>query len=55
MSLLSILDKICVRVELLPDDVVESEYDKTGFFNVGVDSFNRIFLKITNFLAHSAK
>ena len=46
MYLLSSLDEIYVRVELLADDLWEAEYDKTGFFSVGVDSFDRLFLKI---------
>ena len=43
ISLLSGLDKIDVRIELLADDVWESEDDKTSFFNVGVDNFDRSF------------
>ena len=45
MYLLSIIDEIDVRVELLADDVWESEYDKTGFFSVGLDSFDQLFLE----------
>ena len=38
------LDDIYVCVELLADDVWESEDDKTGFFSVGVDNLDRLFL-----------
>ena len=54
ISSLSIIDEIDVHVGLLPYDVWESEDDKTGFFSVNVDSFDRLFLKTTNFLAHGA-
>ena len=33
-----------VHVELLADDVLEAEDDKTGFLSVGVDSFCQLFL-----------
>ena len=49
ISLFLSLDEIDVRVELLSDDVWEAEYDKTGFFSVGVDSFDRLFLKDKQF------
>ena len=55
ISLLSIIDEIDVRVKLLADNVWESEDDKTGFLSVGVDRFDILFLKMTNFLAHGAK
>ena len=45
MFLLSSLDEIDVRVELLAADVWEAEDYKTGFFSVGVDSFDQLFLK----------
>ena len=32
-----------VPVELLADDAWAAEYDKTGFFNVGVDCFGRLY------------
>ena len=44
MCLLSCLDEIDVRVELLADDVWEARDDKLGFLSVGVDSFNQFFL-----------
>ena len=44
MCLLSSLDNIFVRVELHADDECEAEDDKTGFFGVGVDNFDRLFL-----------
>ena len=44
MCLLSSLYQIDVRVELLADDVLESEGDKTGLLSVGVDSFNQLCL-----------
>ena len=44
MCLLSSLDDIYVYVELLADDVWEAEDDKTGFFSVGVDNFDQLFL-----------
>ena len=43
MYLLLSLDEIYVHVELLADDVWEDEDDKTGFFSVGVDNFDRLF------------
>ena len=54
MYSLSSRDEIDVRAELLADDVREAEDDKTGFLSVGVDSFDRLFLKTTDFLAHGA-
>ena len=39
-----------VRVELLVDDVLSVEYDKTGFLSVEVDSFDQLFLKNDQFL-----
>ena len=45
ISLLSILDEIDICYKLLVDDVWEAEYDNTGFFSVGVDSFDQLFLK----------
>ena len=45
MSLLSSRDKIDVRVELLADDVWETDYDKTCFLSVGVNSSDQLFLK----------
>ena len=33
-----------VPVELLPDDAWAAENDKTGFLNVGVDFFDRMYL-----------
>ena len=45
MSLLSSIDKMDVRVELLADYVWVDEYDKTGFLSVEVDSSDRLFLK----------
>ena len=49
MCLLSSIYDIDVRVELLADDLREDEYDKIGFFGVGVDSFDRSFLKNDQF------
>ena len=43
MYLLSSIDEIYVRVELLADDVREDEYYKKGFLSVGVDSFDQLF------------
>ena len=54
MSLLSSLDEKDVRVKLLADDLWEAEDDKRDFLSVGVDTFDRLFLKTTNFLAHGA-
>ena len=45
MFLLSSWDEIDVRVKLNAYDVWEAEEDKTGFLSVGVDSFNRLYLK----------
>ena len=45
MPLLSSWDKIDVRVKLLADDAWESGDDKTGFFSVGVNSFDILFKK----------
>ena len=44
ICLLSNLDDIDVRVELLADDWWETEVYKTGFFSVGVDNFYQLFL-----------
>ena len=44
MCLISILDKINVRVELLEYDVWEAEDNKTGFFSAVVDNFDQLFL-----------
>ena len=49
MSLLSSLDEIDVRFELLADDIWENEDDKTGFFSVEVDIFDWWFLKNDQF------
>ena len=46
-------DKFCVK--LFADNVWESENHKTGFFSVGVGSFNRLLWEMINFLAHGAK
>ena len=43
MYLLSSLDKINVCVELLADDVWESDDDKPIFLSVGVDIFDQLF------------
>ena len=45
MCSLSSQDEIDVRVELLACDIWEAEDDKTGFLSVGVDSFDKPFLK----------
>ena len=42
MSLLSSLDHIYVRVELVADDVWAAENDKTVFLSVEVDGFESI-------------
>ena len=55
ISLLSSLYEIDIRVELIADDIWEYENDKTGLFGVGVDSFDWLLLKTTNFLSHGAK
>ena len=44
MCLLSSLDEIDVRVELIAYGVWESEDDKTGILNVQVDNFDRLCL-----------
>ena len=44
LSLLSSLDKMDVRVELLTDDVWSADDDKTGFLNVGEDCFGQLYL-----------
>ena len=44
MCLLLSLDNIDVLVELLADDVWETEDDKTVFFIVGVHNFDQLFL-----------
>ena len=44
MSLLSRLDEMDVPVKLLADDAWAAEDDKTGFLNVGVDCFGRLYL-----------
>ena len=54
MSLLSSLDEMDVRVELLADDIWAAEDDKAGFLSVGVDIFDLLYLKTANFLAHGA-
>ena len=43
MSLLSSWDDMDVRVELLADDASETEYDKTSFLSVEVDSFDQLY------------
>ena len=49
ISLLTSQDKIDVCVELLADYVWESGDDKKGFFSVGVDIFDQLFLKNDQF------
>ena len=44
MCLLSSLDEIDVRVELIADYVWEAGDDKIGFFGVGVYNFDPFFL-----------
>ena len=44
ICLLSIPDKINVRVELLACDVWEAEDDKIGFFSAVVDNLDQLFL-----------
>ena len=34
-----------VRVKLIADDVWAAELDKTGFLSIGVDIFDRLYLK----------
>ena len=42
-----------VCVELIANDVLSAEDDKTGFLSVGVDIFESIiFERTTNFLSH---
>ena len=41
--LLSSLDEIDVRVELLADDIWGADGDKPGFLSVGVDIFDWLF------------
>ena len=45
MSLLSSWDEMNVCVELLADYVWAAEYDKTDFLSVGVDIYDRLYLK----------
>ena len=45
MYLLSSWDEIDVPVELLAYNVWAAEDDKTGFLSVGVDIFDRLYLK----------
>ena len=45
ISLLSSIDEIDVCVELLADGVWEAEEDKIGFFSVGMDFFDQLFLE----------
>ena len=45
LSSLSRWDEIKVHVKLLADDVWAVEWDKTGFLSVGVDIFDRLYLK----------
>ena len=45
MSLLSSWDEIYFCVKLLADDVWAAEDDKTGFLIVGMDIFDRLYLK----------
>ena len=45
MSLLSSLDEMDIRVELLADDVWAAEDDKTGLLSVEVDSFESIIFE----------
>ena len=49
ISLLSSWYEIYVCVELITDDVWEAEYYRTGFLSVGVNSFDRLFLKNDQF------
>ena len=49
MSLLSGIDEIYVCVESLADDIWEAEDDKTGFFSVGVDSFESVIFENEQF------
>ena len=45
LSSFSNWDDIIVRVKLLVYDVWFAEDDKTGFLSVGVDIFDRLYLK----------
>ena len=45
LSLLSRLDEMEICVELLADDVWAVEEDKTDFLSVGVDIFDRLYLR----------
>ena len=45
MSVLSSWDEMDVLVELLPDDALAAEYDKTVFFSAEVDTFDWLYLK----------
>ena len=44
MSLLSSWDEMDVPVKLHADDIWAAEYDKTGFFTVGVDCFGLLYV-----------
>ena len=44
MSLLSSWDEMDIPVELISDDAWAAEDDRTGFLNVGVDYFGRLYL-----------
>ena len=45
MSLLSSWDEMDACFELLADDVWAADNDKTGFLRMGVDIFDRLYLK----------
>ena len=45
LSSLSKWDEMKVRVKLLSDDIWAAKEDKTGFLSVGVDIFDRLYLK----------
>ena len=45
MSLLSSWDEMDVIVELFADDVWAAKDDNLGFLSVGVDIFDRLYLK----------
>ena len=49
VCLLSSLDYIDVRLKLPANDAWEAEDDKTGFFSIGVDNFDQLFLKNDQF------
>ena len=49
MFLLWSWDDMDVPFKLIADDVWAAEYYKTGFLSVGVDSFDRLFLKNDEF------